>query len=68
MDKNEYLVTTNSGLETLAMEHYKKVLEDRPIVEGLKEYQEEREALCENRIIEASRNITPEWTEEDVCG
>ena len=65
-DKEGKLVTTKTALKTLAMEHYKKVLEDRPIVEGLQEYKREREALCEKRIKEASKNVTPEWTEEDV--
>ena len=35
IDKEGKLVTTQNGLKTLAMEHYQKVLEDRPIVEGL---------------------------------
>ena len=65
-DKEGKLVTTETALKNLAMEHYKKVLEDRPIVEGLQEYRREREALCEKRIKEASKNVTPEWTEEDV--
>ena len=65
-DKEGKLVTTKTALKTLAMGHYKKVLEARPIVEGLQEYKREREALCEKRIKEASKNVTPEWTEEDV--
>ena len=58
LDKNGKLVTTEIGLKNLAMEHFKKVLEDRP-VEGLEGYQRERENLCENRIKEATKNITP---------
>ena len=66
LDKDGKLVITEIGLKNLAMEHLKKVLKDRPIVEGLEGYQRERENLCENRIKEAAKHITPDWTESDV--
>ena len=48
------------------MEHYQKVLANRPMKEELVKYQEEREKLCEERIQLASKNITEEWTRKDV--
>ena len=66
LDIHGRLVTTETDLKNVAMDHYKKVLENRPVLEGLQDYQEEREALCKDRIQEAGRNTTPDWTEEDV--
>ena len=48
------------------MEHFKKVLQNRPIVSGLEEHKKEREALCQERIKLARKNKTPDWTSEDV--
>ena len=65
-DKNGNLVTTSEGLKKLAMDHFKEVLRNRPIKPELEKYKGEREKLCEERIKIASKNITPDWNEDDV--
>ena len=66
MDKDGQLVTSSSELKKVMMDHFKKVLENRPIKPELEEHQKEREKLCEQRIKTASKNITPDWSHEDV--
>ena len=66
LNKDGKLITSSNGLKTANMEHFKKVLENRPIKPELKEYQKEREQLCEERILEASKNVTEDWSEKDV--
>ena len=65
-DKDGKLVTDSEGIKNITMEHFKKVLENRTIVSGLEEHKKEREALCQERIKFAGKNITPDWTSEDV--
>ena len=61
------LKTSKKDIEKLTLDHYKKVLENRPMKSNeLREYQKEREALCEQRILQAKQNITPDWTINDV--
>ena len=65
-DKEGNLVTTSEGLKKLTMDHFKKVLENRPIKPELEEYKKERENLYEKRMILAGQNKTPDWTSDDV--
>ena len=65
-DKDGKLVTDSEGIKNITMEHFKKVLENRTIVSGLEEHKKEREALCQEKIKFAGKNITPDWTSEDV--
>ena len=65
-NQNGMLVTTSQEIKSATMIHLKKVLEDRPIKNGLEEYQDERELLCKQRIKIASKSKTPDWTEYDV--
>ena len=60
------LVTSKEDIEKTTLEHYKKVLENRPIKEGLESYQKEREQLCKERIECAKREKTPDWKTENV--
>ena len=60
------LVTTKNEIEKVTLEHYKKVLENRKIKEGLESFQKEREELCYKRLADAKNNITPDWTTENV--
>ena len=53
-------------IDNETVKHYSKVLENRKISPNLEEYQKDREELCEIRIKEAKKNITPNWTKENV--
>ena len=66
VDKGGNLVTTSEGIKKLTMDHFKKVLENRPMKPELEEYKKEREELCDKRMKLASKNKTPDWTSEDV--
>ena len=66
LDINGKLVTKGEELKKLTMEHYKRVLTNRPIKSELIQYQTEREQLCQERIKEASKNVTKDWTEKEV--
>ena len=66
IDATGKLVTKGDKLKEAAMEHYQKVLANRPMKEELVKYQEEREKLCQERIQMASKNITEEWTRKDL--
>ena len=66
IDENGKLATTKTEIEALTLKHYKKVLENRTIKEGLENHQLEREKLCENRIKAAKKNITPDWSIKDA--
>ena len=59
VDKDGKLVTSPEGIKQEAMKHFKEVLKNRPIKANIKEYQEERESLCKERINAAGTNITP---------
>ena len=66
LDKHGNLVTEKENIKEVTQEHYKKVLRNRTIKEGLETYQKEREDLCEARLYAARKNITPMWTVSDV--
>ena len=65
-DKDGKLVTNSAEIKKVTLEHFKKVLENRPIVSGLEKHQREREALCQERVLIAGQNKTPDWSEDDV--
>ena len=66
LDQQGNLSTTNDQIKEATLNHFKKVLENRPIKEGLEKHKEEREKLCEQRIEKAKKNVTPNWKKEDV--
>ena len=66
VDKDGNPVTCPEGIKQEAMNHFKEVLKNRPIIANIKEYQEERESLCKERIKAAGTNITPCWDVKDV--
>ena len=66
VDKDGNLVTSPEGIKQEAMKHFKEVLKNRPIKTNLKEYQEERESLCKERIKAAGTNVTQDWDVKDV--
>ena len=55
------LVTSLDDIEKVTETHFHKVLENRPIKPHLESYQKEREQLCEQRIEEAKKCVTPPW-------
>ena len=65
-DENGKLLTSEKDIDEETIKHYTKVLENRKIKTNLEEYQIEREKLCEERINEARKNVTPDWTNENV--
>ena len=50
------LVTSEEDIKKLTVDHFKKVLANRQIRNGLESYQCEREVLCDLRINEAQKN------------
>ena len=66
LDKTGNLVTSSSGLEILAIDHYKKVLENREINDDLKHIQKDKEELYEHRIDIAKTKKSQPWTMEDL--
>ena len=66
VDENGKLATTKQEIEKVSLKHFTKVLENRTIKEGLDNHQKEREKLCELRIEQARKNITPDWEIKDV--
>ena len=59
VDEKGNMVTGTEAIRELTLNHYKKVLENRPIKEHLKEYQIEREDLALKRMAIASKVKTP---------
>ena len=67
VDKNIEVETSSKDIEKLTLDPYIKVLENRQMrSNALESYQKEREALCEQRILKAKENITPNWNVSDV--
>ena len=65
-DKNGKLLTTETEIDEETVKHYTKVLENRQMKPNLEQYKKEREELCEIRIKEAKKNVTPDWKIENV--
>ena len=66
LDQNGNLLTSEQAIETLAVETYRKRLENRQIKEELKHIQTEKEELCKLRLEIAGRRKTPPWTMKDL--
>ena len=65
-DAEGNILTNEEEIRAEALRHYRKVFEDKPIDEKYKEYEIEKEKLCEMRLEIAAENKTPPWTVEDV--
>ena len=65
-DANGNLVTNGKKIEDVAVETYKKRLENRPIKEGLEQIQIEKEELCMRRLEAARLNKTEPWVIDDL--
>ena len=66
LDTKGNLVTTPEAIMTLAVETYKKRLENRSMKDDLKDIQNDKEELCKLRLKIASKNKTPPWTMKDL--
>ena len=65
-DSNGKLLTTEEEIKAESIKHYKKVFENRTIDEDMSSHKVKREELCDKRLVEASNNITPPWTLDNV--
>ena len=62
LDPHGNLVMSAKNIEVNTLEHYKKVLADRPIETGLENLKEAKEELCDERIKGAKLNKSKPWT------
>ena len=62
LDMHGNLATSDEAIKALAVETYRKRLENREMKEDLKHIQKEKEELCKLRLKLASKNKTPPWT------
>ena len=65
-DPNGKLITDVDGFKKNTVNHYKKVLRNRPIKEGLEKHQLEKEEVCKMRLELSKTNKTPDWTKKDI--
>ena len=66
LDKKGNLITSEGAIEALAVETYRKRLENREINENLKNLQKNKEELCKKRLKIASQRKTPDWTMDQL--
>ena len=66
MNQAGYLVTSETEIKKLASEHYKKVLENRPMKEELEHEKLDKEELSALRLNIAPNNKSPPWDMEDL--
>ena len=57
---------TRHRLEQLSLNIYKERLKSHQIKDSLKLHQVQREDFWEKRFQEAQKNITPDWTMQDL--
>ena len=65
-DDKGNLITSEEAIEALAVDTYKKRLENRQINDNLKNLQKDKEELCKQRIKIASKTKTPDWTMDQL--
>ena len=66
LDEHGNLVTDIKGIENIVIKRYEERLKSLPIKPELKLHKEEREKLCDQRLLEAQENKTPEWTTKEL--
>ena len=62
LDPKGNLVTSEQAIEALAVETFRKRLENRKIKDNLKNIKDDKEELCKVRLEMAGRRKTPPWT------
>ena len=65
-DESGNLVTSEAGIKKLASDHYRKVLDNRPMKEELQHVQKDKEELSALRLDIAMNNKSPPWDMEDL--
>ena len=65
-DDKGNLITSEDQIEKLALNTYKKRLENRPIRENLSELKRSKEELCYRRLEKAKNKTTPPWTMDQL--
>ena len=66
LDQYGNILTGEKAIENLAVETYRKRLENKEINEDLKELQSDKEELCQRRLKVAGRNTTPDWNMDQL--
>ena len=66
LDQNGNLITDEDQIENLALETYRKRLENRKIKANLTQVKKDKERLCSLRLETAKKNTTPPWTMEQL--
>ena len=66
LDPEGNLVTSTKGIENLAVNHYKKVLENRPIFSRHSNLKTEKEKLCEERVKLSKLNKAKPWNMKNI--
>ena len=69
MDQMGNLLTSEKAIEVLAVETYRKRLENREMKDDLKTLQKDKEELCKLRLKAAGRRKTPHglWSSWRLC-
>ena len=63
---NGNLLTNKEELKEATLNHYKHVLRDRNICEGLENHKLDIEKLCAVRLENTKQNKTPDWTKSEL--
>ena len=66
LDSGGNLVTSKVDIDNIALETFKKRLENRKIKDGLEEIKNDKEILCKKRLEEAKTRKTSPWTIKDL--
>ena len=61
LDSEDNLVTDEDKIAEMALEHYTKVLENKPMKKELEQMRDDKEKLCGKYLKLASNNKTPPW-------
>ena len=62
VDKDGHIITNSDDIKQATLDHCKTVLANRTIILELEDHQYEREKLCEERLKDASKKVTPNWS------
>ena len=65
-DATGNLLTSEEQIEKLAVDTYRKRLENRPIRGNLSSIRNDKEELCSRRLEDAKKKVTQPWTMEQL--
>ena len=66
LDSGGNIVTSKDEIDNIALETFEKRLENRKIKDGLEEFKNDKEILCEKRLEEAKARKTSPWSMKDL--